>query len=44
MHLQNLAGAAAFSLTLDGGDDSDHAIQALPLHTPGAVPRRSGAK
>ena len=32
MHLQNLAGAAAFSVTFDGGDDVDHAIQSPTAH------------
>jgi hypothetical protein len=43
MHLQNLARAAAFSVTFDGG--TIPIMQSnLPLRTPGAIRRRSGAK
>jgi hypothetical protein len=43
MHLQNLASAAAFSVTFDGG--TIPIMQSnLPLRTPGAIRRRSGAK
>ena len=41
MHLQNLARAAAFSVTFDGGDDSDHAIQYSTAHAgSGPAPER----